>query len=1249
MTAVVVTSAALDTGNPFVGLRAFTEDLRQPLFGRDRDVVLVVDRVTCRPTTLLFAASGVGKTSFLNMKVVPELRHDYNVVMHGEWSEHRFPLEPVKRKIGALAGVAVDPASPLREVLALASEGPNVQHPVRWCLVLDQFEEIFQHHTYKPEFRATIEDLCDAIRSARAPLAVIFSMREEFLGELSVFDNRIPDLFGNYYRLKNPSTTLAHAIIRSTVDTRADLDEEGLVRLVRDLSMIERGVGSFAERPTDGDGEMPADERLRTMLVERDFVIPPYLQIVCKMLWDERRPNAPFLGNYVEGRARKILDEFCRRQIANLAPREQWVAFKAFDFLVTKQGAKMAYECRSLARHAQLPESEVRATLEKLSTPERRILRASTGPDGSQWFELYHDIYGTIIDRWKTDYSDQRRIHRKRQVVAAAAAVVLVFFLVGFVLIPGWRVLSLRTLVNNTTSEAGWQEVFAQAADVREPVRHHIVYRGAAARLWAAFWERKAAYAEQGENRTEALLARFAALEASPSDARRRAIARLLRPADEHLLAALPRPPSLSSAFLTPAGDAVVTFTRDRQLRVIPLDGSVDLAVPAAIVEIEAGEGEAAAERSAVLQSVAPHARYRLLGAGLERIARTAPAGAVARVWRADTGKYFGPPLLSDRAIAATLGSSGRIAAALADDGRLTIGRLNQTGDAFTPQSVLLTELHTAGIEARRPVALSIDPRERWVLAASGVTMCAFMLEGNTPHCTSWPAITRAVAGPDVAIVTSGRGTEIVRVPGFEVIGRLGDRGVAALRDDGRTIVSATAGAMNYWNAVTGGAHGRIPALYESTALQQVRFDRGGNRFLVASRSGSEPLRVYQIPDRPIDSTITASASSDQIVQSSSDGSVIAVQYESNGSTRTELRRGNSEPLLAIEGTVAEIVITGRGRYATLQTDSTARLVEIPTTGKTIREIASWEERDFPIVAENGVALAWMEDRRLHLQDALGWTTRTLDLPERPEGLVVDPEGRAVATTSSVGGSTRIEILRLELSGFGESIVRYISGSIQAIRFLPSGTLIVGADDNRTYAIRRDDPEGITLQHAAPVTAIAPVSVRNAPRAEMVLTGSADGTIRLWSVTDNRLVGPVQRCGSSIAGFEMMPAGGTAVAFSDGWAHALRIDASGVAVTASVPVPRGPDGVVAAVPEGDGIRVVEGTTLASYRTRLVTFDGRGETPVAGDPTELRRRWEGVLGQRFDDHSGALIPRLTFLPPVIEQRPTADVGRSIRPR
>ena len=30
-------------------------------------------------------------------------------------------------------------------------------------------------------------------------------MREEFLGELSVFDNRVPDLFNNYYRLKNPN------------------------------------------------------------------------------------------------------------------------------------------------------------------------------------------------------------------------------------------------------------------------------------------------------------------------------------------------------------------------------------------------------------------------------------------------------------------------------------------------------------------------------------------------------------------------------------------------------------------------------------------------------------------------------------------------------------------------------------------------------------------------------------------------------------------------------------------------------------------------------------------------------------------------------------------------------------------------------------------------------------------------------------------------------------------------------------
>src|SRR6266702_7735794 len=59
------------------------------LFGRDGDLTLMMDRLMCRPATLMFAGSGVGKTSFLNAKLAPELENRYFVCIHSSWASEQ--------------------------------------------------------------------------------------------------------------------------------------------------------------------------------------------------------------------------------------------------------------------------------------------------------------------------------------------------------------------------------------------------------------------------------------------------------------------------------------------------------------------------------------------------------------------------------------------------------------------------------------------------------------------------------------------------------------------------------------------------------------------------------------------------------------------------------------------------------------------------------------------------------------------------------------------------------------------------------------------------------------------------------------------------------------------------------------------------------------------------------------------------------------------------------------------------------
>ncbi|MGH3430393.1 MAG: hypothetical protein ACRDQZ_22965, partial [Mycobacteriales bacterium] len=62
-------------GCPYVGLVPFGEEDAAYFFGRQRESDLIVANLTASRLTLLYAPSGVGKTSVLQAGVLPALRH----------------------------------------------------------------------------------------------------------------------------------------------------------------------------------------------------------------------------------------------------------------------------------------------------------------------------------------------------------------------------------------------------------------------------------------------------------------------------------------------------------------------------------------------------------------------------------------------------------------------------------------------------------------------------------------------------------------------------------------------------------------------------------------------------------------------------------------------------------------------------------------------------------------------------------------------------------------------------------------------------------------------------------------------------------------------------------------------------------------------------------------------------------------------------------------------------------------------
>jgi hypothetical protein len=396
--------------NPFIGLRPFEPKEARRLFGRDRDLALVSDRVLSARTTLLFASSGVGKTSFLNAKLIPQMTARYQVFICRHWTgvQPRVAilrvieegLTPEQRTDAALQHTLTSPAVTLLDLFKLLDSSGCL-------LVLDQFEEVFLSATWDDEFGRFLDELSALINDDRLEVRVVLSMREEFLGELSVFDNRVPDLFYNYYRLKHPTREEGHTIIaRTCAQQGTAIDEERVQWLLADLSKTLRGSG--VTKRSRGTGALEE--------VETDRIVLPYTQLVCEMLWEKTPRGRAFLASYRKGDAGRIRDNFAADKLSNLEWRDQRLLSQALEHLITRRGAKMPCEVTSLSEILHVKRRTLVDLLKRLAAeqPRPRVLKETIQLDGTMWFELYHDMYAPVLYRWKEAFQHAQELERRQ-------------------------------------------------------------------------------------------------------------------------------------------------------------------------------------------------------------------------------------------------------------------------------------------------------------------------------------------------------------------------------------------------------------------------------------------------------------------------------------------------------------------------------------------------------------------------------------------------------------------------------------------------------------------------------------------------------------------------------------------------------------------------------------------------------------------------------------------------------------------
>jgi hypothetical protein len=394
---------------PYVGLDPFREEYRPFFFGRERDSRIIADSVSARQITVLYGASGVGKSSVLNVGLPAELRSrdpDWIIATQRDWqNRNRIAARLVRALRGALRS-ALRPQARLPIPLDAALKASR--RPI--LLILDQFEEYFLYET-RAVVTAAEKAFGTLISRRDLDLHVLIAVRDDSLHLLNKLRAVIPFGLETTIQLRHLSDEGAKSAIRGPIqkyneEYRKEIEfKDDLVEAVIDQ------LRESASRPaSQGIGTAPAEIEL------------PYLQLTLTKLWDKAGgPKATALSiDTLEdlGGVQKIARDHVEKILGGLEPKEKRaLCADMFRYLVTGSGGKIAYRTDDLATqvtndrrrdHAgaePVSTEEVGDVLEELSHGEKRLMRPVKA---LTVYELFHDVLGLPILDWRQKFLDDR-------------------------------------------------------------------------------------------------------------------------------------------------------------------------------------------------------------------------------------------------------------------------------------------------------------------------------------------------------------------------------------------------------------------------------------------------------------------------------------------------------------------------------------------------------------------------------------------------------------------------------------------------------------------------------------------------------------------------------------------------------------------------------------------------------------------------------------------------------------------------
>ncbi len=241
----------------YPGVSPFTEQQKNIFFGRDNDIKKLQKLISLRNQILIYAKSGIGKTSLLNAGVLPKLEKDYTILKIRFYAyNNEKSISPVEEITNIVKNISDKNTTTILNKIADQTDYKKTlwhyfkqlnlrnknSDDFKFIIVFDQFEELFSYpqeqiQEFKEQLQQLINDnlptevkqfiadnpdledetdiLFDDLKTK-----TVFAIRSDRLSLINKLTDKLPNIQKNFYELKPLENQQARqAIIKPASDS----------------------------------------------------------------------------------------------------------------------------------------------------------------------------------------------------------------------------------------------------------------------------------------------------------------------------------------------------------------------------------------------------------------------------------------------------------------------------------------------------------------------------------------------------------------------------------------------------------------------------------------------------------------------------------------------------------------------------------------------------------------------------------------------------------------------------------------------------------------------------------------------------------------------------------------------------------------------------------------------------------------------------------------------------------------------